>query len=178
MRDEVYMCPSCGELFFGEEELRRHWELNRSKLEEEYEDFDSYKRMARDEYLKHYYNVGTIEINAVNDDGKMTFKVYVAYKDDYLDRTETSNAEEALEFARRWLVRIIEMFKNKEKPRSRVEELKEDFKRLLGKRIVDVRFDTTDPLKGFDLVFDDGTVLELYFFDEKWAYCISKEGVK
>jgi len=149
VRDEVYMCPSCGELLFGEEELRRHWELNRFKLEEEHEDLDSYKRMARNEYLKHHYNVGTIEISVVNDDGKMTFKVYVAYKEDWLDRTETSDAEEALEFARKWLARIIEMFKNKEEAKSPAEELKEDFKRLLGKRIVDVRLDTIDPFKVF-----------------------------
>ena len=54
-------------------------------------------------------------------------------------------------------------------------ELREDLKRLIGKRIVDIRVDTVDPLKGFDLVFDDGTVLELYFLGRKWAYCISRE---
>lgn len=62
--------------------------------------------------------------------------------------------------------------------RDAIKELEEDLGKLIGKRIIDVRLDTIDPLKGFDLVFDDGTVLELYFFDEKWAYCISKEGVK
>ena len=57
-----------------------------------------------------------------------------------------------------------------------IKELKEDLKRLIGKRVIDIRLDTVDPLKGFDLVFDDGTVLELYFLGGKWAYCISKEG--
>ena len=54
-------------------------------------------------------------------------------------------------------------------------ELREDLSKLIGKRIVDVRLDTIDPLKGFDIVFDDGTVLELYFLGRKWAYCISRE---
>jgi len=54
-------------------------------------------------------------------------------------------------------------------------ELREDLKKIVGKRIIDVRLDTIDPLKGFDLVFDDGTVLELYFLGRKWAYSISRE---
>jgi len=58
------------------------------------------------------------------------------------------------------------------------KELKEDLSKLIGKRIVDVRLDTIDPLSGFDLVFDDGTVLELYFLGRKWAYCISREDEK
>ena len=55
------------------------------------------------------------------------------------------------------------------------EELREDLSKLIGKKIVDVRLDTIDPLKGFDLVFDDGTVLELYFLSKKWAYSITRE---
>ena len=55
-------------------------------------------------------------------------------------------------------------------------ELREDLGKLIGKKIVDIRLDTVNPLSGFDLVFDDGTVLELYFLGRKWAYCISKEG--
>jgi len=57
-------------------------------------------------------------------------------------------------------------------------ELKEDLRKLVGKKIVDVRLDTIDPLKGFDLVFDDGTVLELYFLGKKWAYSITREDEK
>jgi len=55
------------------------------------------------------------------------------------------------------------------------KELEEDLRKIIGKKIVDVRLDTIDPLKGFDLVFDDGTVLELYFLGRKWAYCITRE---
>jgi len=57
-------------------------------------------------------------------------------------------------------------------------ELREDLGKLVGKKIVDVRLDTIDPLKGFDLVFDDGTVLELYFLGKKWAYSITREDEK
>ena len=54
-------------------------------------------------------------------------------------------------------------------------ELREDLGKLIGKRVIDIRLDTVDPLKGFDLVFDDGTVLELYFLSKKWAYSITRE---
>ena len=68
------------------------------------------------------------------------------------------------------------------------KELKEDLRKLIGKRVIDVRLDTFDHLSfnsflvapfewaHLDLVFDDGTVLELYFLGRRWTYRISKEG--
>jgi len=44
----------------------------------------------------------------------------------------------------------------------RAEDI-EDLKKMIGKKVVDVRAGTEDSEDyGFDLVFDDGTVLELY----------------
>ncbi len=48
----------------------------------------------------------------------------------------------------------------------KAEDVKE-LRKLIGKKVVDVRINTEDPDDfGFDLVFDDGTVLEIYDLKE------------
>jgi len=50
----------------------------------------------------------------------------------------------------------------------------EDIKELLtiiGKRVVDIAIGRN----GLDLYFDDGTVLEIYCYENKWGYVLTNE---
>jgi len=50
------------------------------------------------------------------------------------------------------------------------DEFKEDVKKIVGKKIVDAKIGDD----GIDLVFEDGTTLEIYCFGA-WAWSIDKE---
>jgi len=51
------------------------------------------------------------------------------------------------------------------------EEFKEDAPKIIGKKVKEVKIGDN----GIDLVFEDGTTLEIYCFGE-WAWCIDVAG--
>jgi len=51
------------------------------------------------------------------------------------------------------------------------EEDKKELLKLIGKRIKDFAVGEN----GIDIIFDDGTILELYCLEEGWGFVISSE---
>jgi len=47
----------------------------------------------------------------------------------------------------------------------------EDLLKIIGKKVVNIAVGKD----GFDLYFDDGTVLEVYCFKKKWGYVLTTE---
>jgi len=56
------------------------------------------------------------------------------------------------------------------KPLKDCEDI-EDLLKIIGKKVVDIAVGKD----GFDLYFDDGTVLEVYCFENKWGYVVTTE---
>jgi len=50
------------------------------------------------------------------------------------------------------------------------EDIK-DLLKIIGKRVVNIGIGED----GFDLYFDDGTVLEVYCFEDGWGYVVTTE---
>ena len=61
MSDEGYICPQCGDILFGEKELREHWSncINEPFL---YMNFKEWKRQAKHEFLTYLKDARTKKV--------------------------------------------------------------------------------------------------------------------
>ena len=100
---EAYMCPECGEILFGEEELKEHWKSCAS--EEIYESFEEWRSLARYEYVIHRGDIAEIIIKMKRHYGKGTlFNIAVVSHGEYKGGSYNLNSlDQVLESVKRWI---------------------------------------------------------------------------
>jgi len=99
---EVYLCPECGEILFGEEELKEHWRVN--KLDEYYDGFEQYRSLAQYEYIVHRGDIAEIIIKMKKHYGGRIFNISVVYHGEYRGGSyNLTDIDEVLDSVRKWI---------------------------------------------------------------------------